>query len=130
MASNKDLRASITLLDATAVTSELNNAQLSALLKQLKADAESEADISEADAAAQAEKDALANAVNDDDDDDELLQPDVEVVAVAPYSIAAGKSVTCKKGILAHGDEIKAEYLGGEQKALDALVIAKVVVKA
>lgn len=63
-------------------------------------------------------------------DDGELLPASVEEVKVAPYSIAQGKSVTSKKGILEHGDEIKAEYLGGGQKALDALVKAKVVVKA
>ena len=39
-----------------------------------------------------------------------------------PYSIKAGKSVTSKKGVLAPGDEVKAEYLGGGQKSLDALV--------
>lgn len=63
-------------------------------------------------------------------EDGELSQADVEEVKVAPYSIAQGKAVTCIKGMLEHGDEIKAEYLGGGQDALDALVKSKVVVKA
>lgn len=39
-----------------------------------------------------------------------------------PYSVKVGKSVTSKKGVIGEGEEIKAEYLGGGQNALDALV--------
>ena len=100
MATNKDMIADILKLDENATTEGLNNAQLTKLLKELNAD------------------------------EGELLLPDVEKVKVAPYSIAQGKAVTCKKGMLEHGDEIKAEYLGGGQDALDLLVNSKVVVKA
>ncbi len=103
MATNKELTESILKLDADAETYGLNNKALAKLLKQL-------------------------NSVKADDD--ELSVADVEEVKAHPYSIAEGKSVTCKKGILSHGDEIKADYLGGGQDALDALVKSKVVVKA
>jgi hypothetical protein len=46
------------------------------------------------------------------------------------YSVADGRSVTCLKGIVGSGEEVKAEYLSGAQETLDALVIRGVVVKA
>jgi len=39
-----------------------------------------------------------------------LLKPRVK----SGYRVASGKAITCKRGILADGDEIKAEYLSGE----------------
>ena len=38
--------------------------------------------------------------------------------------------MTSKKGVLAEGEEVKAEYLAGGQDALDNLVEHKVVKKA
>lgn len=47
-----------------------------------------------------------------------------------PYSLAKGKSLTTKRGILSDGDEITASHLAGGQKALDAFVKSGHVVKA
>lgn len=49
--------------------------------------------------------------------------------AIPPYRVADGKSITCKKGILADGDEVKAEYLPGGQETLDSLVDRDFVIK-
>lgn len=43
---------------------------------------------------------------------------------LAPYTIAKGKSVTSKKGILGEGKEVKVEFLAGGKDSLDALVRA------
>jgi len=42
-----------------------------------------------------------------------------------PYSIAEGRSVTSKKGVLGPGDEVRPEWLGGGQKAFDSLLDKK-----
>ena len=47
-----------------------------------------------------------------------------------PFSIAKGKAITTKRGILSDGDEIKAEDLNGGQKAIDAFVKTKHIIKA
>ena len=39
-----------------------------------------------------------------------------------PFSVAAGKAITSKRGILSDGDEIKADDLAGGKEALDAFV--------
>ena len=77
MASNAELAASIAALSESAATDGLNNAELSALLKKLKAENESEA---EAEAKAEAD----------------------DVPRVAP-----GKSITSKRGILGPGEEVR-----------------------
>ena len=102
MATNKELIESILNLDADAKVDDLNNKNLAALLKEL----------------------------NSAEGNGELSIASVEEVKLHPYSIAKGKSVVCKKGILSHGDEIKSDYLGGGEDALNALVKSKVVVKA
>lgn len=65
----------------------------------------------------------------------EKVTPEV-VKAEAPkeeakkgHEVAAGKSITSKKGVLSEGDEVKAEYLGGGQDALDKLVLGGFVTK-
>jgi len=45
------------------------------------------------------------------------------------YKVAEGKAITCKKGMLSAGDEVKVEYIHGGEKSLDKLVDAGVVVK-
>lgn len=46
-----------------------------------------------------------------------------------PYAVSEGVNLTSKRGILSAGDEVKAEWLGGGQSAIDALVKAGKVVK-
>lgn len=46
------------------------------------------------------------------------------------YYLGKKKAVTTKRGILSDGDEIKAEYLSGGKKALDAFVKSGHVVKS
>ncbi len=45
------------------------------------------------------------------------------------WVVAEGKSITSKKGVLAPGNEVKEEYLGGGKKSFDALKKQKIVVK-
>lgn len=47
-----------------------------------------------------------------------------------PYSIAMGKAITSRRGILANGDEITPEDLAGGTKALDTFVESGHIVKA
>lgn len=56
-----------------------------------------------------------------------------EPVQVAPkfaYTVAPGRAVTSKKGILKAGGEVKAEWLGGGEESLKRLVDKKIVIKA
>jgi hypothetical protein len=119
MASKKDLAATALLLAAAlglaVQTDGLNHDELTDLVRDLKA--------KKVDAETHTQADVV------EDEELELAIATVEVKA-HPYSIAEGMSVTTKKGMLSHGDEIKAEYLGGGQDALDSLVKRKVVVKA
>lgn len=119
MASNKELieQAVVlaTALGLTVETEGLNNAKLTELVKDLKAkkkDADTESGADEAEARAKAE------AEGDDDD----VPP--------PFSIAPGKALTTKRGLLGPGEEIKADDLAGGKKALTAFVKSKHVIKA
>jgi hypothetical protein len=47
-----------------------------------------------------------------------------------PFSVAKGKAITSKRGILSNGAEVSAEDLGGGKTALDALVKSGHIVKA
>ena len=49
--------------------------------------------------------------------------------AIPPYRVAPGKSITSKKGILAEGDEVKAEYLPGGKETLDNNVDRGFIIK-
>lgn len=62
-------------------------------------------------------------------DADDAQAPAVPTVLAATYTVAAGHAVTCKKGTLNEGDEIKAEYLGGGEDSLTALIDNEVVIK-
>lgn len=46
------------------------------------------------------------------------------------HTVAKGRSVTSKKGILKEGCEIKAEWLGGGEQSLKQLIDKKIVIKA
>ena len=97
MATNVELVAAIAALDESAATDGLNNAQLSALLKSLKADEEAAAKAKadeEAAAKAKAGEEAAAKAKADEE--------------AAPHTprIAPGKSITSKRGILGPGEQV------------------------
>lgn len=47
-----------------------------------------------------------------------------------PYSIAEGKALTSKKGILGPGMEVTAEHLSGGKAAIDKFVKSGYIVKA
>jgi hypothetical protein len=53
-----------------------------------------------------------------------------EAVKKPPYYLGKKKAITTKRGILSDGEEIKAEYLSGGKKALDAFVKSGHVVKS
>lgn len=60
--------------------------------------------------------------------DAETKKPEAQA-AKPPYSVSEGRAITSKKGMLGAGSEVKAEYLGGGQKALDVLVRKGIVTK-
>ena len=104
MASNKDFIKSIVAINPEAKTDGLNNNQLSELLKSLKTEVV----------------------------EPEVVEPEVvepEVVA-APYSVAEGKAITSRRGILANGAEITVKDLAGGLAALEHFVKTGHVVKA
>lgn len=119
MPSNKDLTKQITEIGLSMGASQedmdkavegLNNDKLAKMLKQAKAEkAELEA----------SEKGKEPAAIETKSNDKPA------------YYVADGKSITCKKGVLDSGEEIKAEYLGENgQKSLDSLVKKEVVIKS
>lgn len=105
MPSNKDLiKQALALAVALSLVIEtdgLSNEKLAALVSDLKAK----------------KKDA-----------DTVTQADT--APKVAYSIAKGRAITSRRGILADGDEIKENDLAGGQKALDAFVKSGHVVKA
>ena len=48
---------------------------------------------------------------------------------VTTYRIAPGKAITSKKGVLGPGKEVKAEYLNGGQKTMDASIQSGHIIK-
>ena len=113
MASNKILTketvAVALLLGLTVETDGLNNAQLAALLSDLKAKQKDAETVTQADTAEAAE---------------------AAEAAEIKFHVMAGKAITSKRGILADGDEIKAEDLAGGTEALEAFVKSGHVGKA
>lgn len=64
-------------------------------------------------------------------DEDKKEAPKKAAKAVVfPYTVAKGCCLTSKKGILADGAEVKAEYFPGGKGTLDNLVKKGHVVKA
>jgi hypothetical protein len=97
-------------LEVEITTDGLNNEQLGDLVSDLKAKARD------------AELDTQA-----DDAPEETQEP---AGKRPPHSVASGKSITSRRGILAPGDEIKAEDLSGGKESLDKFVKSGHVVKA
>ena len=116
MPSNKELKESIVAITVeagvdTPVLSGKSNDELTIMLQKLTTPAPPEPEV---EAPPEPEVEA---------------PPEPEVEAF-PYSIAPGKSVTCKKGVLADGDEMKVEFIHGGQDSLDKLIKRKYVIKA
>lgn len=44
-----------------------------------------------------------------------------------PYTVAEGRAVTCLKGILSDGEEIRLEWVSGGQETIDYLVEKNIV---
>lgn len=120
MASNKDIIADINILAtekglANPVTEGLNNVELAAMLKEMKAPAKPAAPAAPAPA-----KPA--------DNHDDIVEP--VKVKLPPFYIKDGKSLTTLKGILGPGDEVKAEYLIDGKDGLKHHVENGVIAKA
>lgn len=49
---------------------------------------------------------------------------------VENFCVAEGKSITCLKGVLVEGDEVKVDYIGGGKESFDKLIKDGYVVKA
>lgn len=97
-----------------------NNGELANILSALKAEKkEADKDLTPdaaAKDAAQAKEDAAA-------------AKEEEAAKKPPFSVAPGKAITSKRGILSDGAEIKADDLAGGKESLDAFVKSGHVVK-
>jgi hypothetical protein len=125
MPSNKELIAEAQglaeALEIPVETDGLSNESLADLVKDLRAkttDAETDTQADKATEEAKAKKAARM----------ENKKPKVKKPA---FYVAAGKSLTSKRGILSGdtSDEVKAEHLGGGKEALDAFVKSGHVLK-
>jgi len=120
MASNKELIGqAVTIALALSLeieTEGLNNAQLTALVKDLKAKQKDESTDTQADTAEAKKLAAKAKAKA------KQLAKVKPKPKKPPYYIMPGKAITSKRGILGPDDEVKAEYLAGGQEALDDFV--------
>jgi len=96
-----------------------------AAAKEAEKAAAKEAEEAEKAAAEKAEKEAKAA-----DEAKAAAKKKTKAEKKPPYSLAMGKSMTTKKGILADGAEIKAADLAGGKAALDAFVKSGHLVKA
>ena len=104
------------------VTEGKNNADLIAILKELKtptppAPAKDDDD-PDAEAAAAAKAEAAAAAKAEADALDKVEAP----VKRPPFYIKDGKAITTKRGILADGDEITAKDLAGGKDAINKFI--------
>jgi hypothetical protein len=147
MPSNKDLITSIEE-EATAKGADIpdtegkNNAELAGILKELKAkeaaaptppstddeDLDNDLDNAEAQEAADARRKASRDQAKKEDKAAKANAAPPPPKP-APYIVATGKAITCKKGVLGEGEEIKKEYLGGGKESLDNLVKKGFVIK-
>lgn len=114
MPSNKQYKEQAEALAAELgveiTTDDLNNEQLGDLVSDLRAKARD------------AELDTQADEPQEKTEEPASKRP--------PFSVASGKSITSRRGILAPGDEIKAEDLAGGKETLDKFVKSGHVVKA
>jgi hypothetical protein len=125
MPSNTDLVKAIGTISAelekdAPETEGKNNGELANILSGLKAEKkEAEKDLTP-DAGAKAA--AVAK--------EEATEAKAEPAKKPPYYVMPGKCLTSKRGLLADGDEIKADDLAGGKEALDAFVESGHVGKA
>ena len=126
MPSNKDLVKAIADISAelekdAPETEGKNNGELANILSALKAEKkEADKDLTP-DAAAKASAEAKAKA-----EEEAKAKADEK----PPFFVMPGKCLTSKRGLLADGDEIKADDLAGGKEALDAFVKSGHVGKA
>ena len=122
MPSNKSFIEDITKLakelDTEVTTEGLNNNQLAALVKDLRAKK------AVADKAA-ADKVAADKAAADKVAADKVAADPKSSRKKGAYYLCKGKAITTRRGILSNGDEIKAEDISGGKKALDDFVETK-----
>jgi hypothetical protein len=106
-----------------------NNAQLGATLKALREGKVGEAakELVDAEALAKKEKEEADEADAKADEEATAAAEAEEAEKRPEFYIAGGKSVTCIKGSLAPGDEIKADWLGGGLDSLRSLVKSGIV---
>ena len=118
-------------------TEDKRNAELTAILRDLNATPETPVN---GDTTPEPAPEAPAEETRAAEDND-ASEPDPEgkaahieaaqaEVEAFPFSIAEGKALTCKRGMLAEGDEITAEDLPGGEERLAELVESGHVVKA
>ena len=103
-----------------------NNEQLAKMVSDLKAKKkELQTDTDTPDAAAKAAAEAKEEATAAAE-----AKAKEEAQKKPPFYVADGKSLTCKKGVLDSGEEVKAAYLGGGKDSLAALVKSGHVIKS
>ncbi len=141
MASNKNL-----IKEANELAAELklaintdgrNNKALSALVSDLKAKQRDAANDTQADIAETVEHEVgetgaalMETPATADDTEGDAPEPAAEPAKAFPFSVAAGKAITTKRGILAEGEEIAEVDLSGGKDSLEALVKSGHVKKA
>ena len=105
------------------VTDGLSNSKLEEVLEGLKSDAPPPPE-NGAEAAELARKEAEEQREKDDAEAAELVEKNKP-----EYQVAPGKAITCKKGIVADGDEVKAEYFIDGDKAVKRFVKSGHIIK-
>lgn len=105
-------------IDCPAVSAEtMKSTELGAIVKDLKAKIRDKENVT------------IVDEVTSEQPKEKVPDAPVKVPAGVAYKVAKGKSIICKKDILSEGDEVRPEYLGGGQAALDVLVKNQVVRK-
>ena len=155
MPSNKDLTASILEIDKDFNLEGKNNAEMNAILKELRLkksilELDENADLegknfeeltamfeelkpksttTDDPQAAPKEAAEAKEAATKARQEKEIEEAEKKAKSLPPYRVADGKSITCLKGILADGDEVKAKYLPEGDKTLQSLVKRGFVIK-
>ena len=129
MANNADLTKNILTLAPETVVEGKTNKELVGILKGLRANEKTADDAAKDDEASKEKADAKAKE-KADAEAKEKADAEAKAVKLPPYTIAENRSVTCAKGSLKQGVEIKAEYLGKDgDKELKRLIEKGFVVK-
>lgn len=128
--SNKELLDEITALDPSAKVDGLNNGQLASLLDELKAKAPP---VGDEDAKRLAEADKKAKEQAAAQVEANRLQEAADAAAkdgTAKHVVAAGMSITCKRGIVSEGEPVSAADFHSGNSDFDSLFERGAIVKA